>query len=330
MNQENNFENNDEVKEPVEVEEQTTEIEEQPKEEKSVEPEVKPVEKEEVNPPKKRTGLIIFLILIIIALAGYIVYDKLIKNHKPTPGDSGEIGNDTGEKGKDAHEYFATEKVEKILNDKTINLEFKFWLEEDKPTEIDGETTYGYDGSVRYFVHCDLFFDGKLLRQVGIYPVYDSKDMNTEEVTNHINSDETYAEFVNRIKDVGVVKGDKEYLYIKDYSEGAQGVNSNIIVLNETGKEILTKKIEESGRGVVLDKTCAGYTSFIDTYKKDHMTEEEYPARYFISTTGIIYAEDDGGCDSNIITIYEISFKDDEAQYKEIYECPFEAEGACE
>ncbi len=294
---------------------------------------VQPVEEQQVNQepvqsekPKGRAFTII-LILIIIALVGYIVWDKTNNKEEPTPIKDKENTNENvlEPENQVTHNYFKTETVNKVFNGKNTKIEIKYWLEKlEIEYDEDGEIITYMDDTVGYFVNGDLYVNDKYINCIGKFDVSDSRNMNEENVLNQLANNNFFKEYIEKTKQFEVIKGDKDYFYTKTY-------DGKLTVFNDSGKVIFDKTVEELGREVVLDKTCPNHQKFVNQYNVDNdFPDGNYnTALYFVENNIIYYVEDPLSCTKEIAAQYKVTFSNDEAHMEKLAECAFEGEGAC-
>lgn len=283
-----------------------------------------------VEQPKSNVLLITFLLLIIFALAGYIIWDKLIKKEEKEPVNEPKQEEKVAEKTKDEHNYYATETVNKTVNGKETKFELKYWLEKLEMTvDEDGELVSDYmDSDVGYFAHADLFVNNNFVESVGYYTISYSVGMEETYVVSTLKSQQDYNKFVDITKEFNIVKGDKEYLYQKTFG-------GNLLVFNDSGEVLFDKEIENWQREATLDKTCPNYEKFVGQYNKDNnitnaQDNESTAALYYVREDFIYYVEDLWKCEDNgTIAEYKITFSNDKANLEKIADCKYEAVGAC-
>ena len=131
-----------------------------------------PSKKEE---KKSYCGLLIVFMVISLLLAGFIVYDKVLKKEEKDisidePQKKDEPRNEIA-----LHNYYRIDIINKKLNGKDIKIELKHWIE--KPEieyDEEGNPVSYMDETVGYFTNIDLYINGKFLKQVGSYDISNS------------------------------------------------------------------------------------------------------------------------------------------------------------
>ncbi len=278
-----------------------------------------------VEQPKSNVLLITFLLLIIFALAGYIIWDKLIRKEEKEPV-KGPEQEEKVEETKDAHNYYTTETVNKTVNGKETKIELKYWMEKLEITiDENGEPINDYfNDTAGYIAHADLYVNGTFVKSVGYYDVSDSINLEETYVISNLTSRSTYNKFIDKTKEINIVKGDKEYLYQKT-------AGGNLLVFNDAGTILFDKQIESWERGVMLDKTCPNYEKFVVQYNKDNniTNAQDNTALYYAGEDFMYYVEDLWSCNDDPIAEYKITFSNDKANLEKIADCKYEGEGAC-
>ena len=130
---------------------------------------------------------------------------------------------------------------------------------------------------------------------------------------------------------IGVISGDKEYLYVL-------GQNKIIVLDNNYNKIFNKKMLYFNDRGVYLENTCPNVDKFkvggspiYSGYTNTNL--------YYIAKDAIYYIEDNGSCPSEVegLTLeeseqlpqYKVTFKNNAANMEKIATCKYTAEGNC-
>jgi len=277
----------------------------------------------EANERKKGNGLlIIILVLIILLLAGYIVYDKVINKEKTSePVKEPEKQEVPEEPKKEETDSKYVKELTKVIlvNGKQVEIEFKYYV------EIDLEDSDAPDGVTIYphYIYYDKFIDGKMINTSYGEDYYDE----TTEVTMNDNLNKELNELMSLVdEEFGVIKGDKDYLYLKR----SLMATTYLDVYDENYNQIFEKPIAKAARGVTVSKNCQNYDKFVKMQDNGYYSSSVY----YIDTDALYYIEDDGTCpelkEKHTLSEYKITFKDNKAISEKIDDCTFEAEGNCQ
>ena len=279
------------------------------------------------RPDKSKNVIIVILVLIILGLLAFIIYDKCIDKKKtelePPKTEDSKIESKVN--------YYKVETIDQVVNGKSNKISFKFYIKNaDQPCTSKKMIAY------------DIFLNEKKI--LGSYDVFDSESVCEMEISENTN---LTSEIEKLKKQVGVLKGDKEYLYIKDYVETPTGAASAIYVYNSSDVQIFTQQLKIAGGMVMLEKTCPNYQEFVEQFRKDENIEtDENTAIYFMNASAIYYIASGGReateaeaeahkTNFNFIADslylyeqYKVEFKDDKAIKTKVGSCFGNNEGA--
>ena len=230
----------------------------------------------------------------------------------------------------DEFSYIIT-KTQKV-NNKNVNIEYRFVI----PYAENEQDLDELMGSP--LTTADLYIDGKLIEK-NFYA--DEVSINAEDYEKltaiDIEANMTYAanhwkEISTKLdKMVGVVSGDKQYLYVL-------GTNK-ILVLDDKYNKIFDKKmLYFDERDVYLENSCLnvdkfalGGTPIYNGFSRSNL--------YYITKDAIYYIDDNGACPSEVegltleesqqLSQYKVTFKSNAANMEKIATCKFTADGNC-
>lgn len=190
------------------------------------------------NKNKGLVVLVIFLIVCVLGLLTYIIFDKT-KNSE----DSKVVDNNSKEESK----LLKTDTYVYKINNKNLNIMYEYSYRDSKEYYKDYEEDHDYDYDKRneqYVYHevfVKIYLDNKELEDVEIPLYYDTKGIDSNELMNQIEP--------LSLDNINILKGtDKDYLVIsiKPASYGLD-VNTAPIIINDSGKILYTLEFNEFG-----------------------------------------------------------------------------------
>ncbi len=283
-------------------------------------------EKEE--PKKNNNLLVIILLLLVIGLAGFIVYDKVLKKEEVKEPEKS-VENKPGDvTTKEPENYIQSKIITQNVNNKEIDIEFKYFLtEEENDSDEDNIET-------DYIVEYDVYINRKKINDnsYGRY-YYGTKAENSGALSTVISKIKNSQEMQNIIKrstiNVGIIKSNYDYLYLEVFNFEMTGATAKLLVFDQNYNVILDKKTGTSGRGIQINNSCINYDKFKNYVGNYDNYDGNNPSLYYIEDSKIYYLEDNGSCSDNVLKEYKISLTNNQAVVEEIATCSFEADGAC-
>ena len=292
---------------------------------------------------KIKNYLLIILIFIIIACFAYLSYYKFViydkkdlqknsnnniiedkndgdkNNSKTSDNESAETNNQSKEDNNgqtnnaENGTYIGNKIFEKIINNKHIFIELKF---------------YKIENEDNAYVKYDIYINNKLLSEKPEYKMnhyYISLGNDIEEslIDKYTND---AVEIITKLidKGLGIIKSDKEYLYIKTYSKfpaGSEGVY--VIVLNENGQLITTETLSVAGQSISKANNCN-----YNFYKNKNEFNNNEDSSYYIDDSSIYYLVQKSLEPISTVNEYSITIKNDTATKKIVNTCEAEISGA--
>ena len=239
----------------------------------------------------------------------------------------------------DSVSYVIT-KTQKV-NNKNVNLEYRFVI----PYADDLENFDELEAD--YIATADLYIDNKLIVK-GVYvDELETNEENYRKMTA-LDVDDNIAYASNHWKKIsteldktfGVIKGDKNYLFIKSYTQSPAGSGSMIYVLNSSNTPIFSSTIILAGGGLAIDKLCPNLNLFTSNTDDLGLLDN----RVAISNNKIYYFKSGKTSNLNLeehqgyfgeIEIeafdqYQVEFKNDKAVETKVATCAGYQEGAIE
>ena len=233
------------------------------------------------EPSKKINALVIILLLLVIGLAGFIFYDKVIKKEEPKEPEKQEevIQKDNLLVKYDKNQITKKENVTEngityyevfTIKNSDLIVDIKLFTEKDQ----DGQE---YDDGYYDKVVMHLYINGVKKDEVVLEKYFRCNVLDCE-VKDQYHFDDIKSKWEEKILNVvGTIKGDKNYLYIALESE-----NSSIYIINEKGIILDTAALKFYGQ-VTISNKCS-------TYKYGKVNENnEVIGKYFIEEDAIYY-----------------------------------------
>ena len=263
--------------------------------------------------PKKNNNLIIIiLLLIILGLAGYIIYDKVIAekdaNNNQENVNNNENNNQTNNNNENNQVNNNDNNQDHNLNEKNIVFEKNI-----NGKNIKVEYKISVSDKTDPWIICDLFINGNKEDswQKDLYPA-GADGFSEDEINSDIND---FIETVNSdfASNVGIVKGDKDYLYILS---GGYAPNK-MLILNENAEIVTNEDIIPNDVNAVINpgQNCQKYASY---NSKSYFIDEN--AIYYLKPA---YSE----AEKTYANEYKLTFADNKVIKEKIGTCESDISG---
>ncbi len=266
---------------------------------------------------KNNNVLVVILLILVIGLSAFIIYDKFIKKEEPKEPNSPIVNPPVEEENDDNS---TDEFVIRNVNGKEVKISFAF-TERKNVLYFESED-FPEDNEYADVLAYEIRANGKSLAN-GNYIVHSDND--------NLDFKAVHDKYIDIMKSgVGVIKADKDYLYVKEFDTGVQDIYMNLKVFDENNNVIWKRDVIRMGGLAFVDSSCEGYNEFVKEFNANNGTPAgTQPGEYYITNDAIYYISLEGWEEElHKFDVHKLTFENNKPIDSKVTSCTGTAEGA--